>query len=49
MKQFHAEFADPTGFDVVVNTAALGIDGASGVVRHALTLCGATARTAALV
>jgi len=48
MKQFHAEFADPTGFDVVVNTAALGIDGAAQVVRHALTLRGVTERAAAL-
>jgi cytidylate kinase len=44
MKQFHAEFADPTGFDVVVNTAALGIDGAAHVVRGALALRAAAPR-----
>ncbi len=47
MKQFHSEFADPTGFDVVVNTAALGLDGAAHVVVHALALRGA-ARVPAL-
>lgn len=41
MKQFHFDFADPTGFDVVVNTAALGLDGATQVVVHALALRGA--------
>ena len=48
MKQFHAEFADPSGFDVVVNTAALGVESSVSVIRHALTLRGATTRTAAL-
>jgi cytidylate kinase len=28
MKHFHADFADPTTFDLVVNTAALGVEGA---------------------
>jgi cytidylate kinase len=37
-KQFHAEFADPTDFDLVVNTAALGVEGACAVVRDALRL-----------
>ncbi len=37
-KQFHSEFGDPTGFDLVVNTASLGIEGASDVVRDALRL-----------
>jgi len=36
MKQFHAEFAEPTGFDLVVNTSALGLEGAAGAVRAAL-------------
>lgn len=44
MKQFHSEFADPTGFDVVVNTSALGVEGAAKVVVHAAALRGATAR-----
>jgi len=35
-KQFHAEFSQPTDFDLVVNTAALGLDGACGVVLAAL-------------
>jgi cytidylate kinase len=33
---YHAEFADPTAYDVVLNTAALGLDGATAVVRAAL-------------
>jgi cytidylate kinase len=37
-KQFHAEFAEPTDFDLVVNTAALGVEGACVVVRDALRL-----------
>jgi cytidylate kinase len=48
MKQFHAEFADPIGFDLVVNTATLGLEGAANVVRHALTLRAVTERAAAL-
>jgi cytidylate kinase len=48
MKQFHAEFADPTGFDIVVNTAALGVEGAATVIRHALALRAATAGVPAL-
>jgi cytidylate kinase len=47
MKQFHFEFADPTGFDVVVNTAALGVEGAANVVTHAVALRAATARAPA--
>jgi cytidylate kinase len=35
MKHFHADFADPTTFDIVVNTAALGISGACGAIRAA--------------
>jgi hypothetical protein len=49
MKQFHTEFADPTGFDVVVNTAALGLEGAADVVQHALARRSTALRTAALV
>ena len=37
-QQFHAAFADPTDFDLVVNTAALGVEGACAVVRDALRL-----------
>jgi cytidylate kinase len=37
-QQFHAAFADPADFDLVVNTAALGVEGACAVVCHALRL-----------
>jgi cytidylate kinase len=33
---YHAEFADPTAYDLVVNTAALGLDGAIAAIRAAL-------------
>ena len=33
MKHFHTDFADPTTFDIVVNTAVLGVAGACGAVR----------------
>jgi cytidylate kinase len=36
MKHFHADLADPTHFDLVVNTAVLGIEGACGAIRAAL-------------
>jgi cytidylate kinase len=48
MKQFHAEFADPTGFDVVVNTAALGLESAASLVREAVGLREVRARAAAI-
>jgi cytidylate kinase len=35
MKHFHADFADPTTFDLVVNTAALRIEGACRVLGTA--------------
>jgi cytidylate kinase len=35
MKHFHADFADPTTFDIVVNTIVLGISGACLAVRAA--------------
>ncbi len=37
-QQFHAAFADPSDFDLVVNTEALGIEGACAVVCNALRL-----------
>ncbi len=37
-KQFRAEFAEPADFDLVVNTATLGIEGATTVIREALRL-----------
>ncbi len=37
LKHFHAEFADATGFDVVVNTVALGVSGAVRSIEAALT------------
>jgi cytidylate kinase len=36
MKHFHADFADPATFDLVVNTAVLGIDGSCGAIGAAV-------------
>jgi cytidylate kinase len=36
LKHFHADFSDPATFDLVVNTAALGAEGACGAIRAAL-------------
>jgi cytidylate kinase len=36
MKHFHADFADPTTFDLVVNTSVLGVEGACEVIRTAV-------------
>ena len=36
MKHFHADLADLTTFDLVVNTAVLGVEGACGAVRTAV-------------
>jgi cytidylate kinase len=36
LMHYHAEFADPTAFDLVVNTAALGLDGSTAAIRGAL-------------
>ncbi|HSD26207.1 MAG TPA: cytidylate kinase-like family protein [Vicinamibacteria bacterium] len=36
MKHFHADFADPTTFDIAVNTAVLGVDGACAAIRTAV-------------
>jgi cytidylate kinase len=36
LSHFHVAFDDPTAFDLVVNTAALGLDGATAAVRAAL-------------
>ncbi len=36
LAHYHAEFSDPTAYDVVVNTAALGLDGAIAAIRAAL-------------
>jgi len=35
MKHFHVDFPDPTNFDLVVNTAVLGVGGACAAVRAA--------------
>jgi cytidylate kinase len=35
-KHFHADFGDPTSFDLVVNTAMLGVVGACSTIRAAL-------------
>jgi len=36
MKHFHADFADPSTFDIVVNTAVLGVEGARAAIRTAV-------------
>lgn len=36
MKHFHTELTEPAAFDLVVNTAVLGVDGACGAIRAAL-------------
>jgi cytidylate kinase len=36
MKHFHADFADPTTFDIVVNTAVLGVNGTCAAIRTAV-------------
>jgi cytidylate kinase len=36
MKHFHSDFADPGTFDVVVNTAVLGVAGACAAIRTAV-------------
>jgi cytidylate kinase len=36
MKHFHSNFADPSTFDVVVNTAVLGVAGACAAIRTAV-------------
>ena len=49
MKHFHAELADPSGFDLVVNTAVLGVEGACERDPARAERCAARpARTAAL-
>jgi cytidylate kinase len=36
LTHYRSQFGDPTAFDLAVNTAALGVDGASSVVQAAL-------------
>jgi cytidylate kinase len=36
MKHFHADFADPTTFDMVLNTSVLGVDGACDAIQTAV-------------
>ena len=36
LKHFHADFADPATFDVVVNTAVLGVAGSCAAIRTAV-------------
>ena len=38
LMHYHAEFADPTAFDILVITGALGLDGASVAIRAALAI-----------
>jgi len=44
LKHFHTDFGDAAGFDVVVNTAALGVSGAARSIEAALAGGGAGAR-----
>ena len=45
MKHFHADFADPTTFDIVANTAVLGIDGVCAAIRATLERRGPVGRS----
>jgi cytidylate kinase len=36
LMHYHAEFSDPTAYDLVVNMAALGLDGAIAAIRAVL-------------
>jgi cytidylate kinase len=36
MKHFHADFADPTTFDMVLNTSVLGVEGGCDAIRTAV-------------
>jgi len=36
MQHFHADFADPSTFDLVVNTSVLGVEGACRAIRDTL-------------
>ena len=38
LMHYHSEFADSTAFDLVVNTAALGLDGSIAAIRAALAV-----------
>jgi cytidylate kinase len=48
MKHFHSDFADPATFDLVVNTAVLGVEGACRAARAALEKLPARADAAAI-
>ena len=47
MKHFHAEFDDPTDFDLVVNTAALGIANSCAAIGAAVESLAAATKLAA--
>jgi cytidylate kinase len=47
MKHFHADFGDPSAFDVVVNTSVLGVDGACRVIGNTVQVL--TSRTSSEV
>jgi cytidylate kinase len=49
MKHFHADFADVTTFDLVVNTAVLGVQGACDAIKTALTRMPARKETTSLI
>ena len=47
MKHFHTDFADPTTFDMVLNTSVLGVDGACDVIGTAVGTLSARAASIA--
>jgi cytidylate kinase len=47
MKHFHADFADPTHFDLVVNTALLGVATSCAAIRTAVESLQAVTKLAA--
>jgi cytidylate kinase len=49
MKHFHADFADSATFDLVVNTAVLGVEGACSAIRTAVASLPAGRAVLALV
>jgi hypothetical protein len=46
MQHFHADFGDPSGFDLVVNTSVLGVEGACRIVGSAALELASRARSA---
>jgi hypothetical protein len=49
MQHFHTEFADPTTFDLVVNTAVIGVEGACRAIRNTVPALAPRTNSAAIV